>query len=135
MKLQARTNNKRQLEVNWDLVNTYLSKWKAGTILDVEIVRRVKRKSSPLRKYYFAEVIAKYAEHLGYDKGEETILLHRQLKIVHFGIQPDKKRIYKDVPLVFHNDSDMPVPIKKKFVDWVIRCAARDGCIVDDPKK
>jgi hypothetical protein len=73
-----------------------------------------------------------FMEHLGYDPDEE-MLFHRQLKIVYFQIKPDTKGIYRHVPHVFSNDSEIPVPKKKKFVDWVIRKAAQEGVYIEDP--
>ena len=61
------------------------------------------------------------------------MLFHRQLKIVYFQIEPDKKGIYRKVPSVFGNESDIPVSKKKQFVDWVIRKASIEGCYIDDP--
>ena len=133
MKFQARTDDNRRLEVNWDRVNTYLSKWKPGTVLDVEITKRVPRKSDPMRKWYFGDVIRKFMEHLGYEP-QELELFHRQLKITYFQIKPDKKGIYRNVPSVFSNESDVKVPAKKLFVDWVIRTAAKEGVYIEDPK-
>ena len=130
MKFKARTNEKQQLEVNWDLVNQYLKRWKPGTVLDFEIKRRVAKKSDPMRKMYFAAVLPAFANHLGYDP-DEYLLFHRQLKIVYFQVQPDKKGIYRKVPHVFANESELPVPGKKKFVDWVLRKAAQEGCYID----
>jgi hypothetical protein len=133
MRFKARTNSKRQIEINWDHVNVYLSKWPPGTVLDVEIVRRVARKSDPMRKMYFAAVLPPFAQHLGYDP-DEYLLFHRQLKIVYFQIQPDKKGIYRKVPHVFSNDSEIPVPEKRKFMDWVLRKAALEGCYIEIEK-
>ena len=89
MRFQARTNNKRELEVKWDLINAYVSKWKPDTMLDLEITRRQSKKSDPMRKYYFAGVLPDFMKHLGYEPDEEMIF-HRQLKIVYFKIKPDK---------------------------------------------
>ena len=130
MKFKFILNNKRQIDINFDLVNTYLSKWKPGTPIDVEITRRVARKSDPMRKMYFAAVLPPFADHLGYDP-DEYLLFHRQLKIVYFQIQPDAKGIYRKVPHVFSNDSDIPVPDKRKFLDWVLRKAAVEGVYID----
>ena len=132
MKFRAVLDNDRKLPLNWESINQYLSKWKPGTPIEVEIVRRVPRKSDPLRKYYFAAVLPPFMEHLGYDP-EEEMLFHRQLKIVFFKIKKDKKGIERKVPSVFSNDSDIPVPEKKIYVDWVIRKASQEGCYIPDP--
>ena len=132
MKFQAKTSEKGKLDVRWDLIDAYVSKWKPGTYLTLEIVRKQAKKSDPMRKYYFAGVLPDFMKHLGYEPDEELIF-HRQLKIVYFKIQPDKKGIYRNVPSVFSNESDIPVSEKKEFVDWVIRKAAVEGCYISDP--
>ena len=137
MKFQGRTNSKRELDIRWDLVNLYLKKWIPGTVLDIEITRRQKKRSDPLRKYYFAAVLPPFMEHLGYEKDEE-VLFHHQLKATYFKrsheVYRDKRGIMRNVPSVFGNDSDMDVSVKKKYVDWVIRKAAENGVIIQDPK-
>lgn len=132
MKFKVRTNNERKIDLNWVAVNAYLSRWKPNTELEVEIRRRQKKVSPPMRRYYFGVILPPYMEHLGYEP-QETDLFHKQLKITYFQIKPDKKGIYrdKDIPSVFGDDSEIPVPIKKKFLDWVVRCAARDGLYID----
>ena len=132
MKFRARTSDKRELEIRWDLINTYVSKWKPGTLLDVTITRRQSKKSDPLRKYYFGGVIKAYMKHLGYEPDEE-MLFHRQLKIVYFQIKPDNKGMHRNIPSVFSNESNLDVSVKKKFTDWVIRKAAHDGVYIEDP--
>ena len=130
MKFKARINDSGKLDINWDLINTYLSKWKPGTILDVEIVRKQKRKSDPMRKMYFAAILPEFAKGLGYDP-DEYLLFHRQLKIVYFQVQPDKKGIYRNVPHVFANESTLPVSEKSKFIEWVLRKAAIEGVYIE----
>jgi len=124
---------KGKLNINWDHIETYASRWKEGTIFDVEIVRRQKMVSSPMRKYYFAAVLPPFMEQLGYDPDEEE-LFHRQLKIVFFKIEPDAKGIYRNVPSVFGNDSEMPISEKTKFLEWVIRKAAQEGVYIENPE-
>lgn len=123
-----------KLDINWDVINTYLSRWKDGTIFDIEIVRRQRKKSDPLRKYYFSGVIRPLMEFSGYEP-DELLEVHKYLKARYFNIKPDKRGIYrnKDIPSVFSNESPIPVPEKKKFVDWVIRLAAKSGCYISDP--
>ena len=132
MKFKLLTTKDRKLELNTERINIYVSKWKPFTPIEVEIKRRVPRKSDPLRKYYFGLVLPTFMDYLGYEK-DEKMLFHRQLKIVYFQIKPDKKGIYRNVPSVFSNESEIPVPEKKRFVDWVIRAAAKKGCYVPDP--
>jgi len=132
MRFQARTNNERKLDVNWDRVNAYASKWKPGTVLDIEIVRRKRKISDPMRRLYFGHVLPAYGNHLGYD-ADEHMLLHRQLKIVWFNVQKDEKGIYRNVPHVFANEAETDVKGKSRFMEWVVRCAARDGCYIEMP--
>ena len=132
MKFRA-LKSEGKLQINWDRINVYLARWKDGTVLDVEIVRRQPRKSDKLRSYYFKIVLPMFAEHLGYEK-DEQLLLHRQLKIVYFKVEPDSKGIYRKVPSVFGNESEMVVSEKSKFRDWVIRKAALDGLYIPDPE-
>jgi hypothetical protein len=132
MKFQAKTNAKRQIDVRWDIVNTYLSRWKPGTYLTLEITRKQETKSDPMRKYYFSTVLKLFMDHLGYEPEEEE-LFHRQLKIVYFRIKPDKKGIYRNVPSVFSNESDLPISDKHEFVEWVIRKAAQEGVYIPTP--
>ena len=61
-----------KLQINWERINVYLSRWKDGTVLDVEITRRQRTKSDPMRKYYFGVVLPLFMEHLGYDEDEQT---------------------------------------------------------------
>lgn len=132
MKFQAVTDDNRKLNLNWDHINLYLSRWKPGTPFEIEIVRRVPKKSDPMRKYYFSTVLPPILEDLGYEK-DEDILFHEQMKINYFRIKRDKLGIYRNVPSVFSNESDVPVPEKKKFVDWLIRKAAKRGIYIPDP--
>ncbi len=125
-----------KLQINWDRINVYLQNFKDGTTFDIEIVRRQKTRSTPLRAYYFAAVLPPFMEHLGYDR-DETLNFHRQLKIIYFQIKPDKRGIYRDkeMPSVFGDESTIPVPEKQKFIAWVIRKAAENGCYVSDPNE
>lgn len=135
MKFRAAKRNGK-IDINWDRLNLYISKWNDGTLFDVEIVRKQKRISDPMRKYYFGAVLPLYMESLGYERDEDE-LFHRQLKIVYFRVQPDPKGIYRerDIPSVFSNESELPISEKKKFLDWVIRKAAQDGVYVPDPNE
>lgn len=130
MKFKLITDDKRKLSFNMAAIDAYTGRWKPGTPIEVEIKRRAVPKD-PIRKYYFAAVLKPYADHLGYDQGEETELLHRQLKIVWYQVEPDKKGIYKGVPTLFRNESDKGVGEKQEFINWVVRCAARDGVYIE----
>jgi hypothetical protein len=134
MKFTLLSDDNRKLSFNMERINVYASRWKPHTPFEIEITKRQPRKSDPLRSYYFAVVLPAFMEHLGYEKDEE-LLFHRQLKIVYFNIKPDTKGIYRNVPSVFSNDSDIPVPEKKKFIDWVVRKAAQEGVYIPDPNE
>jgi len=134
MKLKAQTNKERKLDLNWDLINIYASRWKPDTWFDIEITRHQHKKSDPLRKYYFVAVLPPFMSKLGYEKDEDE-LFHRQLKITYYRIKPDRKGIYRKVPSVFGDKSEILVSGKKEFVDWVIRKAAEEGVYIEDPKR
>ena len=123
-----------KLQINWDRIDVYLSNFKDGTSFDVEIIRRQKTRSTPLRAYYFGAVLPPFLEALGYEKDEDD-LVHRQLKITYFRVKPDKRGIYrnKDIPSVFGDESTLGVSDKKAFLDWVIRKAAEAGVYIADP--
>ncbi len=120
-------------EINWKLINIYLSRWKDDTWFDGEIIRHQHKKSDPMRKYYFSTVMSTIADFSGYEKDEKEDL-HKQMKVRYFNIKPDKLGIYRNVPSVFGNKSNLPVSDKKAFVDWVIRKAAQAGCYIEDPR-
>ena len=95
---------------------------------------------------YFAAILPPFAEKIGYEP-QEYLDVHRQLKIRYFEHQvnlfkkynmkemyEDKRHIWRNVPHVFHNDSPLPVPEKTKFVEWVIRLAAKEGIYIDTKK-
>lgn len=132
MKFKALSNDKRKLDLNWDSINAYTHKWVPNTEFEVEIAKRQPRKSDPLRKYYYGGVLPTLMEHLGYER-EETEIFHWHLKIVFFQIAPDERGIPRNVPHLFSNGSDVPVDQKAKYVDWVIRKAAENGCYIESP--
>lgn len=125
-----------KLKINWDRIDAYLSNFKDGTPFEVCITRKQKTRSTPLRNYYYGAVLQPFMEHLGYDK-DETENFHRQLKIIYFQVKPDKHGIYRDkeIPSVFSDDSEIPVPEKQKFIAWVIRKAAENGIYIEDPNE
>lgn len=136
MKFKVVSDKNRKINLNWDRVNIYVSRWKPGTAFDVEVKRKQKKVSDPLRKYYFSTVLPPYLERLGYEPDEDE-LFHRQLKIVYFRVEPDEKGIYreKNIPSVFGNNSDLDVSIKLEFTEWVKRKAAQDGVYIPDPNE
>ena len=140
MKFKAVSNGQRKLDLNWDHINLYVSRWIPGTPFDVEITRRQKKKSDPMRKYYFGAVLPPFMEELGYERHEDE-LFHHQMKSLFFkndpkyGMKQDVLGVWRNVPSVFGNDSEMPISEKKKFVDWVIRQASRAGVYIPDPNE
>ena len=131
MKFRA-VKDKGKLNINWERIEVYLSRFKDGTAFDLEIVNRQRTKSDPQRKYYFGVVLPAFMEHLGYEKDEQD-LFHRQLKIKYFQINPDAKGIYRKVPSVFSNESEIVIAEKTKFIEWVVRKAAQEGVYIADP--
>jgi hypothetical protein len=125
-----------KLQINWDRIAVYLTNFKDGTAFNVEIVRRQKTRSTPLRAYYFGAVLPTFMDALGYEK-EDTDNFHRQLKIVYFQIKPDKRGIYKEkeIPSVFGDESKIQIDEKQKFIQWVIRKAAENGVYIPDPNE
>lgn len=130
-------SDERRLLTGVGLLNTYASRWKPHTKFTVEIKRKVKKKiaSHEQRGYYFAEVLPKLMHACGYDP-EEAELVHRQLKIIFFQIQPDRHGIYrsKRIPSVFSLDSNISPEKRNEFVEWVIRKAAENGEYVQGPR-
>ncbi len=132
------SNDDRKVSINMDLINAYTSRYIPGTSFDFEIVRRQKTVSNPMRKYYFAEIMPKFTRRLGYET-DETLFFHHQLKVRYFGNDPkyeiyqDERGIWRNVPSVFSNDSELVISVKKQFVDWVVRKAAEHGVYIEDP--
>ena len=126
---------KGKIDINWKHLETYTSKWKDGATFSIEITREQRRKSTPQRKMYFAGILPEFAKGLGYDP-DEYLLFHRQLKIVYFQVKKDKKGIYreKNIPHVFADESELPVPEKSKFIEWVLRKAAMEGVYIETTK-
>ena len=124
---------KGKIDINWSHLEAYTSRWKDGTTFTVEISREQRKHSSPQRKMYFAGILPEFAKGLGYDP-DEYLLFHRQLKIVYFQVQQDKKGIYRNVPHVFADESELPVPEKSKFIEWVLRKAAMEGIYIETNK-
>ena len=134
MKFKIVSDDKRRISLNMDAINAYVERYLPHTSFDVEIVRRQPRRSQPLQGYYFGVVLPTFMAHLGYEPDEAEIF-HRQLKIVYFQVQADKRGIYreKDIPSVFSNESDLDVSKKIEFVSWVQRKAAQNGVYIPEP--
>ncbi len=130
MKFKIISNEKRKIQINWSAIEIYIARWKPFTEFEFEIKRVDKSKKDPIRKYYYGAVLPPFMEELGYDR-DETELFHRQLKIVYFKIQPDSHGIYRNVPSVFSNDSELDIEIKSDFIEWVIRKASQSGVYIE----
>ncbi len=139
------SNDEKKVHINMELINIYTGRYKAGTSYDLSFTRRQATSSSPMRRYYFTAVLPPLRIELGYEE-YEGLLLHQQLKIHHFKNHPlflddngesiikqDKRGIWRNVPQVFRKKSDLPISIKKEFVDAVIRIAASHGLYIEDP--
>lgn len=128
----AVTTSDRKLDVNWDLVNRYVSKWRPGTRLRIEIKRKQKTVSDPLRRYYFSTVLPILMKATGYEP-EEQMMVHEYLKAIYFQCEQDDRGIYRNIPSVFSNNSKVEIPQKAEFVEWVKRKAAENGEYCPDP--
>jgi len=123
----------------WSWVITYTSAHKDGTRFVWEIKRKIRTKKDPQRINYFANILPKFMEAVGYDP-PETLDVHRFLKITYFdqqshvlkkyGVTPitkDKHGYHHNVPRLFSKKSVIPIDIRAKFVAWVTRIAAEYG--------
>lgn len=150
MKAVILSDEHRKISLNWESINAYTSRWKPNTPFEFELVKRQPRKSDPMRKYYFSAVIPPFMKELGYDDDEE-LLFHFQLKVRYFenkdkglgavGLNPvhcDERGIWRNVPSVFGNESQIPVNdesgsgvSKIDFMEWVIRKASQAGVYIE----
>ena len=132
MKFRLKTDKNRRIPLDMHKVNQYASQWLPGTPIEIEIVRRKKKHSDPQRAFYWAVIIPQFAEGLGYDP-EEYDDFHQQLKVVRYGVKPDKRGIYrkKDIPHVFSSESEKNVSERKDFIEWVLRKASQNGIYID----
>ena len=134
MKFKIKSNDQRQIPLNMDSINIYASKWLPGTVFEIEFVRRVKKKSDPMRKYFFGCVLPIFLNAYGYDP-DEALILHERLKVTFFGVQPDSHGVYrpKDIPSVFGDNSEIPIDKKQEYVEWIKRKSAEEGHYTPDP--
>ena len=136
MKFVTQTTDQRKLEINWPAIEAYVSRWRPGTQLEIEIKRIEKTDSDPLRKYYFSTVLPILCDTLGYDP-EDYDDVHDHLKATFFRIKPDARGIYpkKKLPSVFSKKSEQGISIKMKFIEWVCRKTAEHGGYVPAPNE
>ena len=134
MKFRTKSDNTRSISLNMELINAYVSRWLPNTWFDISITRKKKTVSSPMRKYFFGVVMPEFLNGFGYEP-EEKLVVHERLKILYFGIEPDKHGIYRpsDIPSVFGDDSDVPIDKKQGYIEWVKRKAAEEGIYIPDP--
>jgi len=132
MKFKVKSDHNRELHFNMPLINARVAMWKPHTEFEVDIVRKRRTVSDPMRRYYFGVVLPMFAKHVGYEP-EDFNSFHKQLKILYFNVKPDKYNVYRDVPAVFANDSKLDIKTKNDFREWVQRMAAREGVYIPDP--
>ena len=144
MKFKLVSDNNRKIHFNMEAINAYTGKWKPNTSFDLDIVRRVAKKSDAQRAYYFSTVLPTYAKNSGYEI-TEYYMFHVHLKVRFFqgyyqGKGEKEKMPYYDslnvprnVPALFADDSEFDVGMKTLFIDWVIRRAsAVDNVYIPD---
>jgi hypothetical protein len=126
MKSKLVSDSNRQVHINMDAINAYTSRWVPGTAFYFELVRRMKKVSDPQRRYYWSTVLPCFLDAYWYERDEADIV-HRHLKILFFGVQPDSHGIYrdKDIPSVFSNIPTISPEERKRFIDAVIRKCAQ----------
>lgn len=115
-------------------LDTWVATHKDGTRYWLELKKKVKRRSPAMRGYYFGVVLPTLMESMGYEK-DEKMMLHDYLKARYFGIKPDKRGIYRNLPSVFSNRPDVDVKGKKEFIEWIQRKAAEYGIYVPSPNE
>jgi len=136
MKFDTLSNDNRQLDLNWNSINAYVSRYKPHTSFEVSITRRQAKVSDPMRRYYYVAVLPVFAKAIGHNPDEYEDF-HRDLKIAFFYPQPNvleeydlpaieeyRPGKYRHVPSVYGNESKLPISVKTEFLEWVIRTAA-----------
>jgi hypothetical protein len=134
MDFKLKSDENRQIHINMDSINIYVARYVPNTEFELTLLRKKKTVSDAQRKYYYAIVLPGLMNALGYDP-EDADMVHRQLKIVFFGVKCDNHGIYreKEIPSVFSNQSDKPIDIKTKFIEWVCRKASENGEYIPSP--
>ena len=130
-------------ETVWLWITSYVNRYKDGSRFEWEIKLKVRKKSNPQRKLYFASVLPEFMNAVGYDP-HESLDVHRFLKIRFFepqagllekyGVKPitqDKHGYYHNVPHLFSDKSQIPVKIRSRFIDWVTRIATQYGAEIE----
>ena len=138
MKFRARTDKNRKFETNWDVIETYLSRFKPGTLLRVEIKKLEKTNSDPMRAFYYSQILPPLLEATGYERYEGEIVHHTLKGLFFENHENEEWRSYKDerglwrnVPHVFAKKSSIPISVKKEFIAFVERAGAKYGAEYD----
>ncbi len=134
MRFFLKSSAERKVTLSLKQIDAHIARWLPGTEFIFEVTRKKKLASDPMRRYYWAVVLPVFLEAYGYDP-DDADTVHRHLKILFFGVKPDDHGIYldKEIPSVFGDKSDVEVPIKWKFTEWVIRKSAEEGHYTPDP--
>lgn len=132
MNFKLVSDESRKVSINIDRINAYTSRYRPGTPFDFSITRKKRTVSDPMRRYYWAVVLPLFLEAYGYDPQEDE-LVHFFLKCKFFKIDPDPHGIYRNVPSVFSNESEVEIKRKQDFVEWLKRLAAQEGVYIPDP--
>lgn len=126
-------------ETLWFFVRNYINRYKDGSKFILELKLKQRKKSDPQRKLYFAHVLPKFMEAVGYDPHED-LEVHRFLKIRFFEpqgyllekfnlkpIKQDEHGFHHNVPHLFGDKSVITVDVRTKFIEWVVRIAIEYG--------
>ena len=139
MKFRGRTTNKRELEADWTVINTFLARFKPATLLEIEIKRLEKKNSNPMRAYYYSQILPPLLKSTGYERYEGEIV-HHTLKGLFFEnhkneewrTYKDERGLWRNVPHVFAKKSPIPISIKKEFISFVERIGVKYGAEYDN---
>jgi hypothetical protein len=136
VKFKSKSDKNRNIKINLGLINTYVSRYLPGTEFEIEIVRRKRKKSDPLRKYFYGVVLPLFCDAYGYD-AEERLTVHKHCKCLYFSVEPDKHGVYRDrdVPALFGDDTEKDNQVKLKYIKWMQRKAAEAGVYIPDPNE
>ena len=132
MKFSLKSDAERRININMIQIAAHVARWKPGTEFEVSVVRKQKTVSDPMRRYFFGVVFPIFCDAYGYDPDDEVILYHH-LKALFFRINPDAHGVYKGVPSLFGNNSEIAIANKAKFVEWIKRKSAEQGAYTPDP--
>jgi len=138
MKFRARISSKKKLETNWEIIDVFLSRFKPGTLLELDIKRLERKESNPMRRYYYSQVLPPLLKATGYEVYEAQFV-HNVLKGMFFEnheneewrTYKDERGIWRNVPHVFAKNSPIPVSVKKEFISFAERVGVKYGAEYD----